>query len=49
MQFWDQDSDDMRLRNVDGVWIVIESPPPAAARAAWPDAREIYVLAPPSP
>ena len=41
--YWDDRSDDLRLRFVDGVWVAILSPPPAAARA-YPDAREIYVF-----
>jgi hypothetical protein len=41
--YWDERSDDLRLRHVDGLWIAILSPPPAAARA-YPDARHVYVF-----
>jgi hypothetical protein len=40
--YWDE-SDDLRLRHVDGLWIAILSPPPAAARA-YPDARHVYIF-----
>ncbi len=40
--YWDE-SDDARLRHVDGLWIAILSPPQAAARA-YPDARLVYLL-----
>lgn len=41
--YWDDGSDDMRLRKIDGVWVVILAPPPAAARA-YPDSRTVFVL-----
>ena len=41
--YWDEQSDDVRLRKVDGYWIAILSPPPGAARS-YPDARLVYVL-----
>lgn len=41
--FWDERSDDVRLRYVDGYWVAILSGPPAAARS-YPDARLVYVL-----
>jgi hypothetical protein len=41
--YWDERSDDLRLRHVDGFWIAILSPPPAAARA-YPDARHVYIF-----
>jgi hypothetical protein len=41
--YWDELSDDVRLRQVDGLWIAILSPPPAAARA-YPDGRLVYVF-----
>jgi hypothetical protein len=41
--FFDQKSDDVRLRKVGAFWIAILSPPPAAA-SSYPDARLVYVL-----
>lgn len=41
--YWDDLSDDMRARKVGTYWVVILSPPSAAARV-WPDGRVIAVF-----